>query len=138
MLIGTISCGKTTLCQRINGIKIDYQKTQAIEIINSTIDTPGEYLENRNFYKALVVTAVESDVILFLQAANDEKFRYSPGNAQMFPVPVVGVITKTDISTQKQIDNAVELLRLAGVEKIFFTSAITGDGVKELVNYLSE
>ncbi|MPM84628.1 Propanediol utilization protein PduV [bioreactor metagenome] len=122
----------------MNGIAIDYKKTQAIEVINTTIDTPGEYLENRNFYKALVVTAVESDVILFLQAANDEKYRYSPGNAQMFAVPVIGVITKIDLSTQKQIDNAVELLQLAGVEKIFFTSAITGDGVKELMDYLSE
>ena len=40
----------------------------------SAIDTPGEYLENRGMYKALVVRGVEGDVIVFVQDATDRVF----------------------------------------------------------------
>ena len=94
MLIGSSTCGKTTLCQRLNGLTIEYQKTQTIGVINNTIDTPGEYLENRQLYKGIIVTAADSDLILFLQDATDERFRFSPGQAMFFSVPVIGVVSK--------------------------------------------
>ncbi len=138
MLIGSSTCGKTTLCQRLNGMKIEYQKTQTIGVINNTIDTPGEYLENRQLYKGIIVTASDSDQILFLQDATDERFRFSPGQAAFFSVPVAGVVSKIDIATKQQIDDAVELLELAGCEKIFLTSAVTGEGAQELLDFLNE
>ena len=59
---------KTTLCQRLFQKELQYQKTQSIELVGGTaIDTPGEYVENRAFYRALVVSGVEADVILLLQ-----------------------------------------------------------------------
>ena len=136
MLIGSSTCGKTTLCQRLNGLEIKYHKTQTIGVINNTIDTPGEYLENRQLYKGIIVTAADSDMILFLQDATDERFRFSPGQAAFFSVPVIGVVSKIDIADKQQIDDAAELLELAGCEKIFFTSAVTGEGTRELRDYL--
>lgn len=136
MLVGSSTCGKTTLLQRLNGLEIDYKKTQAIEVVNTTIDTPGEYLENRNLYKALIVTATDADMILFLQDATDERFRFSPGHALLFNIPVVGVVSKIDIAQKQQICDAKDLLELAGCEKIFFTSAVTGKGCKELLDFL--
>lgn len=136
MLIGSSTCGKTTLCQRLNGLEIQYHKTQTIGVINNTIDTPGEYLENRQLYKGIIVTAADSDMILFLQDATDERFRFSPGQAAFFSVPVIGVVSKIDIADKQQIDDAAELLELAGCEKIFFTSAVTGEGTRELLDYL--
>lgn len=136
MLIGSSTCGKTTLCQRLNGLEIKYHKTQTIGVINNTIDTPGEYLENRQLYKGIIVTAADSDMILFLQDATDERFRFSPGQAAFFSVPVIGVVSKIDIAEKQQIDDAAELLELAGCEKIFFTSAVTGEGTRELLDYL--
>ena len=121
MLIGSSTCGKTTLCQRLNGLEIEYHKTQPIGVINNTIDTPGEYLENRQLYKGIIVTAADSDMILFLQDATDERFRFSPGQAAFFSVPVIGVVSKIDIADKQQIDDAAELLELAGCEKIFRT-----------------
>ena len=138
MLIGSSTCGKTTLCQRLNGLTIEYQKTQTIGVINNTIDTPGEYLENRQLYKGIIVTAADSDLIMFLQDATDERFRFSPGQAALFSMPVIGGVSKIDIATQQQIDDAVELLELAGCEKIFLTSAVTGEGTKELLEFLEE
>ena len=136
MLIGSSTCGKTTLCQRLNWLEIQYHKTQTIGVINNTIDTPGEYLENRQLYKGIIVTAADSDMILFLQDATDERFRFSPGQAAFFSVPVIGVVSKIDIADKQQIADAAELLELAGCEKIFFTSAVTGEGTRELLDYL--
>ena len=61
MMIGKIGCGKTTLSQRLLGQEVKYKKTQAVEVLGSDIlDTPGEYLEQKQFYSALIVTAVEA------------------------------------------------------------------------------
>ena len=136
MLIGSSTCGKTTLCQRLNGLTIEYQKTQTIGVINNTIDTPGEYLENRQLYKGIIVTAAASDLILFLQDATDERFRFSPGQAMFFSVPVIGVVSKIDIATEQEVEDATELLELAGCQKVFHTSAVTGEGTKELLEYI--
>ncbi|WP_071434056.1 EutP/PduV family microcompartment system protein [Angelakisella massiliensis] len=138
ILMGNSFCGKTTLCQRLAGKQLVYKKTQAIEVVASAIDTPGEYLENRGMYKALVVTAVEADVILFVQDATDSRFRFSPGQASMFANPVVGVVTKTDLATEAQVEQAESLLRLAGASRVFRVSAVTGEGMEELTNWLSE
>ena len=138
MLIGHIAYGKTTLCQRLNGMKQEYKKTQTIEVINHTIDTPGEYLEHRSFLRSLTVTAVEADLALFLQDATSERFLFSPGQSVAFPVPVIGVVTKTDIATKEQVAQAVELLELAGAEKVFCVSSVSGSGMEALVQYLSD
>ncbi len=136
MLIGSVACGKTTLCRKLNGMSLEYKKTQAVERINDLIDTPGEYLEHRRFFRSLVIIAAEADVVLFLQDAGGEKFMFSPGNAGMFSVPVIGVVTKIDSADDKQIKEAEDLLRLAGAEKIFKTSAVTGEGIMELLEEL--
>ena len=138
MLMGSTGCGKTTLCQRLAGLALTYKKTQAIEIVGTSIDTPGEYLESKGMFKALIVTAVEADVILFLQDATDERFRYSPGQTAAFSAPVIGVVTKTDLATPRQVAQASELLRLAGAGRVFCVSAQTGTGLKELLDFLEE
>lgn len=136
ILVGHVACGKTTLCQRLNGLKQVYKKTQAIEVVNYTIDTPGEYLERRSYLQSLVITSVEADVVLFIQDATSDRFMFSPGQSVAFPIPVIGVVTKTDIATEKQRLRAEELLRLAGAKQVFCISAVSGDGMEELNQYL--
>ena len=138
MLVGHVACGKTTLCQRLNGLKQEYKKTQALEVINHTIDTPGEYLEHRSFMRSLTVTAVEVDLALFLQDATSDRFLFSPGQSMAFPIPVIGVVTKTDIATKEQTAQAVELLELAGADPIFCISSISGEGMDALIDYLKD
>ena len=138
ILVGHVACGKTTLCQRLNGLKQEYKKTQALEVVNHTIDTPGEYLEHRSFMRSLTVTAVEADLVLFLQDATSERFLFSPGQSMAFPIPVIGVVTKTDIATPEQTAQAVELLELAGADPVFCISSISGYGMDALIDYLKD
>lgn len=136
LLEGTISSGKTTLCETLNGSEVTAKKTMEIEVRDTIIDTPGEYLENRAYRKALFIASIEADAILFIQDASDEKFCYNPGIAQRFCIPVIGVITKIDIATEEQIQNARDLLNLAGVSEIYEVSSVTGEGIDELKKVL--
>ncbi len=138
ILVGHVACGKTTLCQCLNGMEMKYKKTQALEVIHQTIDTPGEYVERRSLFHALVVTSVEADQVLFVQDASQDRFMFAPGQAAAFPIPVAGVVSKADMATPQQVKNAVELLELAGASPIFVVSAFTGQGIEELRDFLED
>ena len=121
MMIGKIGCGKTTLGQRLTGEPVSYRKPQSIQVIgDGIVDTPGEYLEQKQFYSALIVTAVEADVILLLLSATDEQSTFSPRMSSMFGgKPVIGVITKTDLCRDKErIEIGKEILEIAGAQEI--------------------
>jgi len=138
ILVGTVACGKTTLCQRLNGLTQEYKKTQALEVVGETIDTPGEYLEHRSFLRGLMVTATEADQVLFLIDPTAERFCYSAGQAASFPIPVAGVVTKIDAASEKQVQQAHELLEMTGAHPIFKICSLTGEGMDTLTAFLSE
>ncbi len=138
ILIGSTGCGKTTILQRINGLERKYKKTQSIEVYNGTIDTPGEYLENRELLKSLLVTALEAELVFFVQDASREIYCFSPGQSAAFPMQTAGIVTKADIASQEQISQAKELLELAGASPVFCVSAVTGEGMEELEAFLKE
>ena len=137
ILIGRSAAGKTTLCQRINNEELKYHKTQTVQIINKNmIDTPGEYLERTGFRGALVVTSVEADIILLVQDATEEGTMFPPMFNSMFAKPCVGVVTKADLAGEEQVERAKKYLKSAGAGSLYITSAVTGEGVEELVNQL--
>jgi ethanolamine utilization protein EutP len=140
ILIGKTGCGKTTLVQRIEeqGVIKD-AKTQMVEYHDSFIDTPGEYVEMRSLYRALVVTAADADVIAFVQSCADDDVRFPPQLASIFPKEVIGIVSKTDLAEgPADIKRAREILELAGAGAIFELSALMGTGVDELAEYLGE
>ncbi len=140
MLIGKVGSGKTTLCQRIYNLDMTYKKTQAVEIVGgTTIDTPGEYLEHRSYLKALMVSGVDAEVVLFLHDVNDEQFSFSPRTTTMFNRPALGVVTKIDTCADKRrIELVADALRYAGANPIFSISSVTGEGVAGLLDYLEK
>ena len=138
LLVGSVACGKTTLCQRLNGLIRMEKKTQAIEVVGQTIDTPGEYLERRSLFSALLVTAAEADLVLFLLDPTQDRYLYSPGLAGAFPVPVAGLVTKADLARPEQLQQGRELLELAGADPIFSVSAVTGEGMEALADFLRQ
>ncbi|WP_147533484.1 EutP/PduV family microcompartment system protein [Bacillus marasmi] len=137
ILIGKTSCGKTTLCQKFHGESIEYQKTQAVNTYEDAIDTPGEYIENRFYYKALVVTAADADVIGLVQDCTEEDSFFPPAFGSIFPKTTIGIITKSDLAkTADDLERAKQNLLNAGAEEIFITSVMTGEGIDELRSYL--
>ena len=137
MFVGRSRAGKTTLCQYLNNMDIEYHKTQTVQVFNNNmIDTPGEYLERRYFRAPLVVTANDADVLIFTQPANEKITFFSPGYNSNFPKPCIGVVTKADLADEKQLDHAVQYLKMAGAQPIFITSAYEGTGIKEFMDYL--
>lgn len=137
IFMGAIGAGKTRVSDTLLGIDHSYRKTQAVEIRgDNIIDTPGEYLEQRGMRNALTITSADAEIIAFVQAANEERVFFSPGYAGSFAKEVIGIITKTDLATEKQVDYAENMLKLAGAEKIFRVSNVTEEGIEELKEYL--
>jgi len=136
MVIGAVGCGKTTLCQRLHGHELVNKKTQAIEYFNQAIDTPGEFSQQRMFLSRLMMTATEAEVIVLLQSVEQTNQVFPPLIANMFNKSVIGVITKIDLASDNEILLVRKQLELAGVKKIFQLSAVTNQGVDELLHAL--
>ena len=79
---------------------------------------------------------VTMDDVLVRVKPNFALAMYAPGGAGMFPVPVAGVVSKIDGATGEQRKNARELLELTGARPIFEVSAVTGEGVDALLEFL--
>ncbi|MCI5649502.1 MAG: EutP/PduV family microcompartment system protein [Fusicatenibacter sp.] len=139
ILIGRSMAGKTTLCQYLNHEDLKYHKTQTIQLINdNVIDTPGEYLERNYLRGALTVTAVEADLIVLVQQANEMGTMFPPGYSSTFAKPCIGIVTKSDLGTEKQIEDAKKYLSMAGAREIFVTSSYEGTGFEALISYFEK
>lgn len=136
IFIGKTGSGKTTLCQKLNDIELKYKKTQSVEVYDKSIDTPGEYLENRNLYSALIVTAADAEIIALVYDATEEEGYFAPGFSSIFCKEVIGIITKIEKVNTIKVEIAEERLMEAGVSKIFKVDTLEGIGIKELSDYL--
>ncbi|ALR77223.1 EutP/PduV family microcompartment system protein [[Enterobacter] lignolyticus] len=137
MLVGPSRCGKTSLTQCMRGEALHYQKTQAIVWSSAAIDTPGEYLENRCLYSALLASACEADVIALVLSADAPWSPFSPGFTGPMNRPVIGLVTKADLANAQRISLVADWLTQAGAEKVFITSALTHAGLDEMFAFLN-
>ncbi|MGX7148594.1 EutP/PduV family microcompartment system protein [Enterococcus ureasiticus] len=138
IFIGSVGCGKTTLSQKLKGEELSYNKTQAIEFYDQIIDTPGEFIQHRNYYSALLTTAVEAQVIVLMASATEKKQTFSPLFAAAFAKPCIGIVTKIDLAEKEDIERTKKQLSLAGAKKFFMISAVENQGIDELKAYLEE
>ena len=137
ILVGRSESGKTTLIQALKGEKIHYHKTQYVNHFDVIIDTPGEYCETRNLGAALAMYTFEAQVVGLLLSATEPYSLFSPCCAVMANRPVIGIVTKIDHPDANPM-RAAEWLKLAGCEKVFFTSSYNHDGIVEILEYLKE
>lgn len=139
IFIGKSGCGKTTLIQRLENETLSYKKTQMVEHYLNFIDTPGEYLERRNMYRALIVSSADADVIGLVQECGADNTWLPPSFAGTFAKPVFGVVSKADLAqSQADIDFATEILKSAGVERVFVVSAVQSTGLEPLLEFLAD
>ena len=137
IFIGKSASGKTTLIQRLTNVALEDRKTQMVEHHYDFIDTPGEYLERRNMYRALIVSACDADLIGLVQECGADNTWLPPSFATTFARPVFGVVTKADLAAGGgDVRFAAEILERAGVERVFVVSARENTGLGPLLAYL--
>ena len=119
MLIGRTGCGKTTLTQKLMNEEVKYKKTQAVTYKSKIIDTPGEYVENKMYYKSLLVLSADAKIIVLVQSAIDGATLFPPKFSTMFPKKeVIGIITKVDLA-EADIERSKKFLLEAGATEVF-------------------
>lgn len=136
MLIGRTDSGKTTLADVLKKGYSNARKTQSIETIGTVVDTPGEFVENRRLYRALLVTSYDTDVVAMVMDATENHTLFPPNFAIAFNREVIGIVTKVDKDVEA--DYAVSCLEKAGAKRIFIVSALSGEGLEELKSYLED
>lgn len=138
MLVGAVGSGKTTLVRALN--KEDPQKvtkTQSLEYSACSIDTPGEFVENPSYYRALFATSLEADAVIFVQDATRKKSIFPPGFAAAFSKNTIGVVTKID-HQEADVERAKGCLKSLGLSKsVLAVSAYTGEGIEEIRKMLN-
>lgn len=132
VLIGPIGAGKSTLLRALEGVGGSARKTQAISYTSLATDTPGEYLENPLYFRALLPSAMEARWILLVQDATASRNQYPPGFGRGFPGRTVGVVTKIDHPDADLERSRRFLQSLALTGPVIEVSALTGQGVAEL------
>ena len=135
IFMGQSKAGKTTLIEALRGEDLIYRKTQCIDYSKDLMDTPGEYAEGNDLGGALAVYSYEADVVGLVLSATDDFCVFPPACAPVANRPVVGIVTKCDA---KHANPELAKMRLldCGCERIFFTSAKTGQGINELLEFL--
>lgn len=137
MLFGRVGAGKTTLTQALRGEEIKYNKTQYVNYLDKIIDTPGEYTERRETSGALALYSYEADVVGLVLSANEPYSIFSPCLTSMVNRESIGIITGID-KPDGNVERVRRWLELAGCKKIFPVSAVTGEGISQLVDFLKE
>ena len=131
LLVGKTGSGKTSLIQSLQDKKIIYRKTQAITFNGMFIDSPGEFLENRRFYPALMTSSVGCNIVALVQDATVINSVFPPKFSSMFKKKIIGIVTKVDKESSNP-ERAEKFLRRAGAEEIIRTSAIDKTGLERL------
>ena len=137
ILIGRVAAGKTTLTQALRGEEIHYYKTQYINYLDSVIDTPGEYKELRQTSGAHALYAYEADVVGLVLSANEPYSIFSPCITSLVNREVIGIISGID-KPDANVERVERWLRLAGCKKIFPVSAVTGEGLADIIAFLAD
>lgn len=137
IFIGRSGAGKTTLTQALLEKDIHYFKTQDVKNSGFLIDTPGEYIQERHLGGAVACFVYEADIVGLLMSADEPYSLFSPCIATMCNREVIGIITGID-KQNANIPRVTNWIKQTGVKRIFYLSSITGEGVKELRDFLTD
>jgi GTPase len=157
-VIGAPNAGKSTLVNALVGAKVSIvthkaQTTRArmrgIAVAGKTqivlVDTPGIFRPKRRLDRAMVETAWtearEADVaVLVLDAIRSLDDVAEPifQQAGQLKIPLVLALNKVDkVDKAKLLALASEASKSLPLEQLFMVSALSGDGVEDLKNYLA-
>ncbi len=157
-LIGAPNAGKSTLTNALTGSKVaivtpKVQTTRAlvrgIALAGNAqlifIDTPGIFAPKRRLDRAMVTTAWsgahDADLVAVLIDANagfDEEAQAIFGKLDEVRQPKMLVLNKVDIANKPRLLDLTQTLNARGkFAATFMVSALTGDGVTDLRDWLA-
>ncbi|WP_291581254.1 EutP/PduV family microcompartment system protein [Clostridium sp. UBA6640] len=138
MIIGPSRSGKTTIVNALNDYDGPLRRTPDLIYGKNTIDVPSAYIENAWMYKHVIALSQDASHVLILVDQSKCTEIYSPGFAKSFRCPVIGVVTKCDLTPENE-EKCLRQLKIVGVsEPYFHTSFPMGTGIDALKKYLFE
>lgn len=130
MITGAGRSGKTTIAEWLDEDG-RHKRLANIRYGPRTIDVPGAYLECPWMHCHLIDTASDAFCVLMLVDQSHCRESYPPGFAKVFRVPVLGVITKSDIQPEKRTLCEQQLKR-AGVQPPYYYVTSEEESSREL------
>ena len=153
-LIGRPNAGKSTLLNKILGFKVsivsDKPQTTRTQVRGVHgppgaqlvfVDTPGIHKPRTALGTSLNATANQAssqvDVVCFVLDATARYGRGDAAIAERLPKDSVIVVTKSDIASDQQIVEQLAATSHLDAAQWFPVSGRTGDGIEDLVTYLT-
>ncbi len=131
MLVGETGAGKRSLIRALFDEELPPRLPMSVEFHGPFINTPGEFLENRRFYRYLITASADADIVAFIQDATRRASLFPPLFVASFNRKLLGIVSKTDAEGADP-ERAERLLGNAGAKDIIRVSARTGDGLEAL------
>ena len=138
ILVGNVGCGKSTLLKELLKLDKAVTKTQALVFHHDNIiDSPGEFLNNRVLYGALLSTISQVDIIVYLQAADSGQLHMPADLLRLYSgKQVIGVVSKVD-APAADIEAAEALMLEEGISGPYFkVSMFDPDSIARLGAHL--
>ena len=136
MILGSRESGKTTLANYLNSIDTAPKRTPHMVYGKNTLDIPGSYLESPWMHKHLIAAQQDAFCVLMLCSPLAAKRSYPPGYEKVFRIPVIGVITKSDLG-YSVIPGCRAELKSAGVPEPYYDiSLCDGTGLVGLTDFI--
>ena len=117
MFVGATGAGKRSIIRALMDEDLPPHRPMAINYHGPYINTPGEFLENRRFYSALITASSHCDVVVLVQNATCRTSRFPPLFASAFNRRVIGIVTKIS-ADGADVARAERFLRQAGAREI--------------------
>jgi GTP-binding protein Era len=158
-LVGAPNAGKSTLMNRLMGTKVSIvthkvQTTRArvigVTVRDTTqiifVDTPGIFAPKRRLERAMVAAAwggaADADVIVLLVDASEKSLDHAlhvVDGLKKAGRQAVLALNKIDLVPRDALLSLTERLNATGVfTETFMISALTGDGVDDLIPHFAE
>lgn len=158
-VVGAPNAGKSTLVNQLVGAKVSIvthkvqttrTRVRGIAVHGDSqivfVDTPGIFTAKRRLERAMVQAAwasvEDADVVLAIHDAgrkqiSDDTRRVIEGLTGS-RCELVLVLNKVDlIKRERLLELAAQLSEMADFSKVFMVSALTGDGLDDLMHYLA-
>lgn len=131
MLVGECGSGKSAIIRALSEGEYTPRRAMAVEYHGRFINSPGEFLENRRFYPALITTSADCELVAFVQDATRKSSLFPPKFAFAFNRPALGIISQCDASGA-DMRLAERFLANAGITEIIPISIESGLGLETL------